>query len=67
MSRYKSADSRRLNFLFDDIGTLKLTIMSEGDSAVVVAVRVRPFNDREKDRKVRLVIEMPDGKTTSIK
>ncbi|CAJ0578682.1 unnamed protein product, partial [Mesorhabditis spiculigera] len=37
-----------------------------GDN-IVVAVRVRPFNDREKARKAGLIIEMPDGKATGIR
>jgi hypothetical protein len=37
-----------------------------GDDAIKVAVRVRPFNDREKNRNATLVIEM-NGKTTLIK
>lgn len=40
--------------------------MSDGE-AVQVAVRVRPFNDREKARKATLVIEMPDGFKTGIR
>ncbi|CAD6188362.1 unnamed protein product [Caenorhabditis auriculariae] len=39
---------------------------SSGDS-IVVAVRVRPFNDREKIRKCQLVIDMPDATTTVIR
>ena len=35
--------------------------------AVKVAVRVRPFNDREKQRKAKLIIDMPDGVRTIIK
>ncbi|ETN74825.1 kinesin motor domain protein [Necator americanus] len=38
-----------------------------GGDNVVVAVRVRPFNDREKSRKAQLVIEMPDGQRTCIR
>lgn len=34
---------------------------------VKVAVRVRPFNDREKARKATLIIEMRDGRTTLIR
>jgi hypothetical protein len=34
--------------------------------AVKVAVRVRPFNSREKERNAKLIIEM-NGKTTTIK
>lgn len=37
------------------------------DDAVLVAVRVRPFNEREKARKAQLIIQMPDEKTTIIK
>ncbi|CAJ0926826.1 unnamed protein product, partial [Mesorhabditis belari] len=37
-----------------------------GDN-IVVAVRVRPFNDREKAMKAQLVIEMADGKSTGIR
>jgi len=37
-----------------------------GDT-VMVAVRVRPFNDREKKRNATLVIGMPDDKRTLIK
>uniref|UniRef100_A0A0M3IR87 Kinesin motor domain-containing protein n=1 Tax=Ascaris lumbricoides TaxID=6252 RepID=A0A0M3IR87_ASCLU len=40
--------------------------MSDGES-IVVAVRVRPFNEREKQRKAQLIIEMPDGKQTGIR
>lgn len=40
--------------------------MGDGEN-VVVAVRVRPFNDREKERKAQLIIEMPDGKRTGIR
>ena len=35
-------------------------------SSVKVAVRVRPFNDREKDRNSKLIIRM-EGNTTFIK
>ncbi|EPB76030.1 kinesin motor domain protein [Ancylostoma ceylanicum] len=38
-----------------------------GGDNVVVAVRVRPFNDREKSRKAQLIIEMPDGQRTCIR
>ncbi|KAF8359596.1 klp-6 [Pristionchus pacificus] len=38
-----------------------------GGDNVVVAVRVRPFNDREKAKKCQLVVEMPDGKRTGIR
>ncbi|GMS88701.1 hypothetical protein PENTCL1PPCAC_10876, partial [Pristionchus entomophagus] len=38
-----------------------------GGDNVVVAVRVRPFNDREKAKKCGLVIDMPDGKRTAIR
>jgi hypothetical protein len=34
--------------------------------AVKVAVRVRPFNSREKERNAKLIIEM-NGNTTTIK
>ncbi len=37
------------------------------DEAIQVAVRVRPFNDREKKRKAVNIIEMPDGKKTGIR
>uniref|UniRef100_A0A8R1HRZ0 Kinesin-like protein n=1 Tax=Caenorhabditis japonica TaxID=281687 RepID=A0A8R1HRZ0_CAEJA len=40
--------------------------MGKGDS-ILVAVRVRPFNDREKTRNCKLVIEMPDEGTTVIR
>ncbi|CAL2037683.1 unnamed protein product [Caenorhabditis brenneri] len=40
--------------------------MGKGDS-IIVAVRVRPFNDREKTRNCKLVIEMPDEETTVIR
>lgn len=40
--------------------------MSDSDN-VVVAVRVRPFNDREKQRNAQLVVDMPDGKRTAIR
>ena len=36
------------------------------EESVKVAVRVRPFNSREKQRNARVIIEM-DGKTTVIK
>ena len=36
--------------------------MSEGDS-VKVAVRVRPFNQREKDAKSKLVVAMIGSQT----
>jgi hypothetical protein len=36
-----------------------------GDN-VIVAVRVRPFADREKERNAQLIINM-DGKSTEIK
>ncbi|KAK5969079.1 hypothetical protein GCK32_001646 [Trichostrongylus colubriformis] len=39
----------------------------KGGDNVVVAVRVRPFNDREKGRKAQLVVEMPDGQRTCIR
>lgn len=39
---------------------------SKGEN-VVVAVRVRPFNDREKARNGVNVIEMPDGVRTCIR
>ncbi|CAI4230337.1 unnamed protein product [Auanema sp. JU1783] len=39
---------------------------SDGDN-LVVAVRVRPYNEREKARKAQLIIEMPDNKTTAIR
>lgn len=35
--------------------------------AIKVAVRVRPFNDREKARDSKVVIDMPDGKRTGIR
>ena len=35
-------------------------------SSVKVAVRCRPFNDREKDRNSKLIIRM-EGNTTFIK
>jgi kinesin family protein 1 len=38
---------------------------SDGDT-VKVAVRVRPFNQREKDRNAKLIIGM-EGQTTTIK
>ncbi|CAD5214440.1 unnamed protein product [Bursaphelenchus okinawaensis] len=34
---------------------------------VVVAVRVRPFNDREKQRNAQLIIDMPNDTVTEIK
>lgn len=37
-----------------------------GDN-IKVAVRVRPFNDRETKRKATCVIDMPNGQTTIIK
>lgn len=37
------------------------------EEGIKVAVRVRPFNDREKARKAQNVIEMPDGKRTGIR
>ncbi|KAH7700395.1 hypothetical protein AAVH_32485, partial [Aphelenchoides avenae] len=40
--------------------------MSDSDN-VVVAVRVRPFNDREKQRNAQLIVDMPDGKRTAIR
>uniref|UniRef100_A0A914YMR1 Kinesin-like protein n=1 Tax=Panagrolaimus superbus TaxID=310955 RepID=A0A914YMR1_9BILA len=40
--------------------------MSDSGETVVVAVRVRPFNDREKGRNATLIVNMPDGKSTSI-
>ncbi|KAI6241485.1 putative tRNA N6-adenosine threonylcarbamoyltransferase [Aphelenchoides fujianensis] len=40
--------------------------MSDGEN-VVVAVRVRPFNDREKERNAQLVIDMPNDQVTEIK
>uniref|UniRef100_A0AC35FQ69 Kinesin-like protein unc-104 n=1 Tax=Panagrolaimus sp. PS1159 TaxID=55785 RepID=A0AC35FQ69_9BILA len=40
--------------------------MSDSGETVVVAVRVRPFNDREKERNAQLIVNMPDGKSTSI-
>jgi hypothetical protein len=40
--------------------------MAGGDN-VIVAVRVRPFADREKERNAQLVINMPDSKVTEIK
>ncbi|XGW16793.1 hypothetical protein V3C99_001881 [Haemonchus contortus] len=40
---------------------------SKGGDNVIVAVRVRPFNDREKGRKAQLIIEMPDGQRTCIR
>uniref|UniRef100_A0A7I4YDT7 Kinesin-like protein n=1 Tax=Haemonchus contortus TaxID=6289 RepID=A0A7I4YDT7_HAECO len=39
----------------------------KGGDNVVVAVRVRPFNDREKGRNAQLIIEMPDGQRTCIR
>eukprot|EP00794_Sanderia_malayensis_P019282 gene19282-21208_t len=36
------------------------------DESVRVAVRVRPFNSREKDRSAKLIIDM-EGKMTTIK
>lgn len=41
--------------------------MSDSEENVVVAVRVRPFNDREIERNAKLIIDMPDGKSTSIR
>ena len=38
--------------------------MADGD-AVRVAVRVRPFNQREKDRDATLIVKM-DGPMTSL-
>jgi len=35
-------------------------------SSVRVAVRVRPFNKREKDRKAKLIIQMKDKATQII-
>nr|XP_039267271.1 kinesin-like protein KIF28P [Styela clava] len=43
----------------------KRRLKKMGDN-VKVAVRVRPFNDREKQRKAKLIIEM-EGSTTIIK
>ncbi|KAI6188028.1 putative tRNA N6-adenosine threonylcarbamoyltransferase [Aphelenchoides besseyi] len=40
--------------------------MSDGDN-VVVAVRVRPFNDREKERNAQLIIDMPNEQVTEIR
>jgi hypothetical protein len=40
--------------------------MSQGDN-VIVAVRVRPFNDREKERNAQSVIDMPNDKVTEIR
>ncbi|VDD90619.1 unnamed protein product [Enterobius vermicularis] len=40
--------------------------MGDGEN-VIVAVRVRPFNDREKSRKAQLIIDMPDDKRTVIR
>ncbi len=34
---------------------------------VIVAVRVRPFNDREKERNAQAVIDMPNDKVTEIR
>ncbi|PAV57014.1 hypothetical protein WR25_26093 [Diploscapter pachys] len=41
--------------------------MGKGGDSIVVAVRVRPFNDREKNRNAKLVIDMPDDKRTCIR
>lgn len=41
--------------------------MPDSGENVVVAVRVRPFNDREIQRNAKVIIDMPDGKSTSIK
>ncbi|VDO97864.1 unnamed protein product [Heligmosomoides polygyrus] len=38
-----------------------------GGDNVIVAVRVRPFNDRENGRKAQLIIDMPDGQRTCIR
>ncbi|VDK53767.1 unnamed protein product [Anisakis simplex] len=40
--------------------------MTDGES-IIVAVRVRPFNERELQRKAQLIIDMPDGQHTSIR
>ena len=38
-----------------------------GGDNVVVAVRVRPFNDRETSRNAQLIVEMPDDRVTEIR
>ncbi|KAK0427687.1 hypothetical protein QR680_010367 [Steinernema hermaphroditum] len=40
---------------------------ADGEENVIVAVRVRPFNDREKQRSAECIIEMPDGIRTGIR
>lgn len=40
---------------------------SAGSDNVVVAVRVRPFNEREKGRNAQLVVDMPDGQVTELR
>lgn len=41
--------------------------MGDKGENVIVAVRVRPFNDREKERNAALVIDMPNDKVTEIR
>eukprot|EP00163_Fabomonas_tropica_P030975 TRINITY_DN720_c0_g1_i6.p1 TRINITY_DN720_c0_g1~~TRINITY_DN720_c0_g1_i6.p1 ORF type:complete len:1022 (+),score=350.49 TRINITY_DN720_c0_g1_i6:51-3068(+) len=38
--------------------------MGNDDASVKVAVRVRPFNQREKDRNAKMIIKMEGAKTT---
>uniref|UniRef100_A0A1I8A2J7 Kinesin-like protein n=1 Tax=Steinernema glaseri TaxID=37863 RepID=A0A1I8A2J7_9BILA len=40
---------------------------AEGEENVIVAVRVRPFNDREKQRNAECIVEMPDGVRTGLR
>ena len=44
-------------------GPLVIVKMAEEEN-VKVAVRVRPFNKREKDRKAKMIISMNGGSTT---
>jgi len=40
---------------------------SSTSASVVVAVRVRPFSQREKDRNAQLIIRMPDDRITELR
>ncbi|KAI1705791.1 kinesin motor domain-containing protein [Ditylenchus destructor] len=52
---------------FEDIWPIVIVEMIDGD-AVIVAVRVRPFSERERYRNAECIIEMSDdGKSTTIK
>ncbi|CAI5444067.1 unnamed protein product [Caenorhabditis angaria] len=41
--------------------------MGKTSDSIIVAVRVRPFNEREQKRNCKLAIEMPDEQTTVIR